>query len=102
MDYKFIVTIIILILISNQLWNIAWDIGKGGFYILLLLIILTYLDPTTGEKTKEFIKKIINFDFSFITNIMSSISFFILSVFNKLPKNNDEKEKINMQVVNQK
>ena len=89
MDYKSLLTIVILILISSQLWNIIWDIGKGSVYILLLLVVLTYLEPTTGEKIKEFIKKIINLDFSFVTNIFSSISIFILSLFNKLPKFNN-------------
>jgi hypothetical protein len=86
MDYKTLLTIFILILISSQLWNIIWDIGKGALYIVILLLALTYLEPTSGDKIKDFLKKIINLDFSFITSILSSISKIILTIFNKLPK----------------
>jgi hypothetical protein len=88
MDYKTLLTIFILILISSQLWNIIWDIGKGAIYVVILLLVLTYLDPNSSEKIKEFINKIINFDFSFIINILSNISRFILGLFNKLPNLN--------------
>jgi hypothetical protein len=86
MDYKTLLTIFILILISSQLWNIIWDIGKGALYVVILLLALTYLDPSSGDKIKEFINKIINLDFSFVTTILSSVSKFILGAFNKLPK----------------
>ena len=85
MDYKTLLTIFILILISSQLWNIIWDIGKGALYIVILLLVLTYLEPSTGDKVLDFFKKIINLDFSFITKILSTIARFILNTFNKLP-----------------
>jgi hypothetical protein len=43
MDYKILLTIFILVLMSNQLWHIIWAIGKGGFYLVVLLLVLTYL-----------------------------------------------------------
>jgi len=86
MDYKTLLTIFILILMSSQLWNIIWDIGKGGFYIVILLLSLTYIEPSSVNKIKEFINKILNLDFSFVINILSTISKFILIIFNKLPK----------------
>lgn len=92
MDYKILLTIFILVLMSNQLWNIIWDIGKGGFYIVVLLLALTYLEPSSVDKIKKFIRKIINLDFSFVINILSKISKFILIIFNKFPKMKNKTE----------
>ena len=40
-DQRTIIAIIVLILISSQLWTIAWDIGKAALYIVILLLILS-------------------------------------------------------------
>ena len=92
MDYKILLTIFILVLMSNQLWHIIWAIGKGGFYLVVLLLVLTYLEPSSVDKIKNFIKKIINLDFSFVINILSKISKFILIIFNKIPKMKNKTE----------
>jgi hypothetical protein len=87
MDKKSLLIIVILILISSQLWNILWDIGKSALYIVILLLSLTYLSPTIAEDVRTVLKKIIALDYSLVSNTLSYISGFLLSAFGKLPKN---------------
>jgi len=87
MDKKSLLIIVILILISSQLWNILWDIGKSALYIVILLLALTYLSPDIAEEFRTVLKKIINLDYSLISNSLSYISGFLLAAFGKLPKN---------------
>lgn len=101
MDYKTLLTIVILILISSQLWNIIWDIGKGALYIVILLLALTYLDPNSGDMIKNFIRKLINLDFSFVPNLLSTVSKFVLGVFNKLPKFDAIQEEIKTESISE-
>ena len=85
-DQRTIIAIIILILISSQLWTIAWDIGKAALYIVILLLVLTFINPETADKLKDVIKRVINLDGTLVTNSASKVSEITLSFFKKLPK----------------
>jgi hypothetical protein len=84
MNQNTLITIVVLILVSSQLWNIIWDVGKAAVYIIILLLVLSYINPEMATNIKEYIKRMINLDTSLVTNSLSSISGFILNVFNKI------------------
>lgn len=86
MDEKTLLTIFVLILISSQLWTIVWDIGKSAFYLVVLLIVLTYINPDTAETVKGYGRRLLNLDSNLITESLSSVSKFIFGMFGGGPK----------------
>jgi len=85
MDEKTLLTIFVLILISSQLWTIVWDIGKSAFYLVVLLIVLTYINPDTAETVKGYGRRLLNLDSKLLTDALSSISKFIFGILGKAP-----------------
>ena len=86
MDEKTLLTIFVLILISSQLWTIVWDIGKSAFYLVVLLIVLTYINPDTAETVKGYGRRLLNLDSKLLTDSLASVSKFIFGIFGKAPK----------------
>ena len=85
MDQKTLLTILLIVLISGQLWTIIWDIGKSAIYLIFLLLGLTFLNPTIAENLKGYLIRIVKLDKTVLTDIFSSVSKFILTVSDKLP-----------------
>ncbi len=86
MDQKTLLVIFLLILMSSQLWNIVWDMGKAAIYLIIILLLLTYIDPDTAETIKKYGQRILGLDSKLITESLSSVSKFIFGVFGKSPK----------------
>lgn len=86
MDQKTLFVIFILILISSQLWNIFWDMGKSALYLVILLLVLTYINPDTANTIKGYGQRLLGLDSKLITDFLSTISTFILGIFGKSPK----------------
>ena len=87
MDQKTLLTILLIALISGQLWTIIWDIGKSAIYLIFLLLGLTFLNPDIAENLKGYLIRIVKLDKTVPTDIFSSISKFILTLSDKLPDN---------------
>jgi hypothetical protein len=83
MEQNTLIIIVILILLSSQLWNILWDIGKGLLYIIFLILILNYINPVMAENIKDFVKRIFNFDMTIFKDFFYKLSDFILKTFGK-------------------
>ena len=85
MDQKTLLTILLIALISGQLWTIIWDIGKSAIYLIFLLLGLTFLNPDIAENLKGYLIRIVKLDKTVLSDIFSSISKFILTITDKLP-----------------
>lgn len=85
MEQKTLFVIFILILISSQLWTIIWDIGKAAFYLVILLLVITYVDPDTAEVIRNYGKRILGLDTNLITDSLSGLSKFIFGIVGKQP-----------------
>jgi hypothetical protein len=87
MDQKTLLVILLLILLSSQLWNIIWDMGKSALYLVIILLLLTYIDPDTADTIKKYGQRILGLDSKLITESLSSASNFTLGILGKSPKN---------------
>ena len=67
MDQNTLITIVIFFLLSNQLWNIFWDIGKALFYIVCVLIGLKVIKPELSIQVQNYIERIIRLDNSLVS-----------------------------------
>jgi hypothetical protein len=85
MDQKTLLVIFLLILVSTQLWNIIWDIGKAALYLIIILLVLTYIDPDTAKTIKGYGQRILGLDSKLITESLSNASKFILGIFGQTP-----------------
>jgi hypothetical protein len=74
MNKNTLLLIIVLILFSNKLWNIIWDMGKGLLYILILIQGLKYLNIPLGNTIKDLTNNIINYNPDKIKQVASSFS----------------------------
>jgi len=81
MDKNTLLFIFILFLLSSQLLNISWDIGKGSIYIVITLLVLNTISPDTSDLIKSILIRIINFDTSIFKDILSLISKFFIGLF---------------------
>jgi hypothetical protein len=81
MDQKSLLIILFLILISSYLWNIIWDIGKASLYIVVILLVLTYISPDTADIIKDYGKRLLNLDTKVISELLSTISKFVFNIF---------------------
>jgi hypothetical protein len=78
-----ILIIILLFMFSTKILDVVWDIGKALLYIIVLVNILTYLNPQLAIKIKEIINDFINLDSknNFLIDSISKISFMLLNYF---------------------
>ena len=99
-----ILIVLILFMFSNKLLDLAWDISKSLLYLMLIIYCVNYLNPILGKKIKEIINDFINIDCNnnFISDLLSKLSFNILSLikktddptYNSFKNNNQENIKI--------
>lgn len=92
MDKKSLITIFVFFLLSNQLYNIVWEIGKAIFYIVIIIFGLNYLNPNLSDSLKKYIINFINLDKTFIKTILGTINNQAKNIFNNI-KPTDKKEK---------
>lgn len=74
MDKKSLITVFVFFLLSNQLYNIAWEIGKSVFYIILIIFGLNYLNPELSDTFKNYLTNFINLDKTFVKTILGTIN----------------------------
>jgi len=60
-------TIVIFFLLSKQLWNIFWDIGKALFYIVCVVIGLKVVNPELSSEVQNYVERIIRLDNSLVS-----------------------------------
>ena len=73
MSKEIIIFIFIMFLLSNNLYNIVWDIIKSLFYLVLALVGINFLNPSIGTIIKKHIVNIINLDQAFIKKTINNI-----------------------------
>lgn len=73
MSQKIIIFIFIMFLLSNNLYNIVWDIIKSLLYLTLALIGINFLNPSLATMIKKHIVNIINLDQAFVKKTISNI-----------------------------
>ena len=62
-----------MFLLSNNLYNIVWDIIKSLFYLILALIGINFLNPSLATIIKNHIINIINLDQAFVKKTIINI-----------------------------
>ena len=73
MSKEIIIFIFIMFLLSNNLYNIVWDIIKSLFYLVLALVGINFLNPSLATMIKKHIVNIINLDQAFVKKTISNI-----------------------------
>lgn len=73
MSKEIIIFIFIIFLLSNNLYNIIWDIIKSLFYLVLALIGINFLNPSLATMIKKHIINIINLDQAFVKKTIINI-----------------------------
>jgi predicted membrane protein len=81
MDKNLLLLIFFLFLVSSQLWNMSWTILMAGSYIIGILLILNNISPDASSSVKDIITRMINLDFSLLTDFLKVVSKIILSFF---------------------
>jgi len=94
-----IIIIIILFMISSNIRDITWNIGKSLLYIICILYLINYLNPIIANQIKEIIVDFINIgsESNFIKDVISNGSLIIMNLFRYLfnSKNNNIKSNTN-------
>ena len=73
MSKEIIIFIFIMFLLSNNLYNIVWDIIKSLFYLVLALVGINFLNPSLATMIKKHIINIINLDQAFVKKTIINI-----------------------------
>ena len=81
MDKNLLLLIFFLFLVSSQLWNMSWTILMAGSYIIGILLILNNISPDASSSVKDIITRMINLDFTLLTDFLKVVSKIILSFF---------------------
>ena len=74
MSKEIIIFIFIMFLLSNNLYNIVWDIIKSLFYLVVALICINFLNPSLATMIKKHIVNIINLDQAFVKKTINNIT----------------------------
>jgi hypothetical protein len=82
MDQKLIIIILVIFLLTSNFSEIFKTIIKGVIYILLLLLVLKFINPSIEKKAKENISKIINSDEGIFINTFSVIASYFKKFIN--------------------
>lgn len=94
MDKKSLITVFVFFLLSNQLYNIVWEIGKSVFYIVLVIFGLNYLNPELSDTLKNYLTNFINLDKTFIKTLLGTVNNQAKNILNNIkPVEKKEKSK---------
>ena len=93
MDKNTLITIFVFFLLSNQLYNIVWEIGKSIFYIVLIIIGLSYINPGLSETLKKYLVNFINLDKTFVKTMLGTINNQAKNIFNNIKPTEGKKSK---------
>ena len=91
MDKNSLITIFVFFLLSNQLYNIVWEIVKSTFYIVLIILGLNYINPRLANTLKKYLINFINLDKTFIKTILSSINIQAKNVMKNIKPKDEQK-----------
>lgn len=79
-------------MISSKLWSIAWSIGKGLVFIVIIIVAINCVNPEVTKELQNILRKIISLDFNFANKYITDSAFkmreFLLS--DLLKEKNDE------------
>ena len=93
MEKNTLIIIFILFLISSKLWSIAWSIGKGLAFIVIIIVAINCVNPEVTKELQNILRKIISLDFNFANKYITDSAFkmreFLLSDLLK-EKNDNE------------
>jgi len=67
MEQNTLFTIVIFFLLSKQLWNIFWDIGKALFYIVCVVIGLRVINHELSTQVQNYVERIVRLDNSLVS-----------------------------------
>lgn len=84
MDKNSLILIFVFFLLSNQLYNIVWEISKSLVYILVTIIGLNYLNPELSKKLKKYLINFINLDKTFILTNVNNVSNIAQNILNNI------------------
>ena len=94
MEKNALITIFVFFLLSNQLYNIVWEIGKSLFYIVLIIVGLSYINPSLSETLKKYLVNFINLDKTFVKTMLGTFNNQAKNILNNIkPTNIKSKEK---------
>jgi len=94
MDQRFIIIILVIFLLTNNFSKIFKDIIKGFIYILLLLAVLKFINPSIEKKIKEILLNIINSEQGIFTNIFSTCAVYLKKFINTSIKDDEQNQKL--------
>ena len=81
MDQKIIILFLIIFLLTTPLIGIASNIIKYFIYIILILTILDYIQPTIALTIKKYLIQLINTDKIIFINMFSIIANNLKNIF---------------------
>ena len=94
MDKNALITIFVFFLLSNQLYNIVWEIGKSIFYIVLIIVGLSYINPSLSDTLKKYLINFINLDKTFVKTILGTFNNQAKNILNNINPNKIKTNKI--------
>jgi hypothetical protein len=87
MDQKIFFIILIIFLLTNNFSTIIKDMIRGCVYLLLVLALIKYINPSFQKKTKEHLNNIINSDQGIFTSGISVVASYLKKfIKSSLPK----------------
>jgi hypothetical protein len=78
MDQKIIILIIIIFILTTPIQNIIINIITYGFYFIIILSIIGFINPNISKTIKNYTISFINFDSSIISNVAQYIKKILL------------------------
>jgi hypothetical protein len=73
-----ILIVILLFMFSSKLLDITWDIVKGFIYLIVIIYIISFLNPLLAGKIKEIVLDLLSVDN--VKDVMSKVASKILYV----------------------
>ncbi len=69
---KIMFLIVLILMFSQKIWDILWDVSKSVLYITVLIYILNYINKDVASYVKKVITDFINIDINnnFVTDVL--------------------------------
>ena len=97
-----ILIVILLFMFSSKLLDITWDIVKGFIYLIVIIYIVSFLNPLLADKIKEIVLDLLSVNN--VKDVMSKVASKILYVVSPKQPNdlkiNENRSMDNVNVTN--
>jgi len=76
LDKSSLLIIVLLFMFSSKLWDIAWDIGKSLLYIIIIIYLISFVNPDLADNIKNIIHDFtnVNSNTGFISDLLAKLT----------------------------